>query len=96
MANNTYRSINKPMTMLGIDRSFFMACLFGGYLAFVVSDSRLIGLAAAGVLHCLFWWITITEPKLIQIWSRTLRQKQHYDALRHKPWSGVIVRVEEE
>jgi hypothetical protein len=60
--NVTHKAINKPLTILGVERKLFFVALIMGAAAFNVFGSLLGGLLVFASLFLMAQWATRTEP----------------------------------
>lgn len=80
-----YKSINKPLTIWGVERRlFFLALLMGG-ATFSLFGSLLSGLVMFAALYLLTRWATATDPQILRILLNSSRFKTHYDAAKREP-----------
>ncbi len=87
--NRVYKSLHKPLTYLGVERTLFFFVCVGAVGAFNLFNSLLAGFAvfiggfAFG--HC----VTNTDPAFLRIIARSDRFKTRYDAAKQ-----ILPRVE--
>lgn len=62
-----YRSLNKPLTILGSERGLFFLPAIIGAATFNLLGSQAGGLLMFAVLHILARWITVTDPQILRI-----------------------------
>ena len=78
-----YRSINKPLTIWGVERRlFFLALLMGG-ATFNFFGSLLGGILMFGALYLLARWTTKSDPQLLRILLNSSQFKTRYDPAKH-------------
>ena len=74
-----YRSLNRPLTILGVERGlFFLSAIVGG------ATFNFFGSLAGGLLMfiCLFVaarWATVNDPQLLRILLNSARLRAQYD-----------------
>jgi type IV secretory pathway TrbD component len=73
LAHRLYRSLNKPLTILGVERKLFMLAAFMSAATFNMFGS----------LVSLGRWATRTDPQILRILLNSSRQKTHYDPFKH-------------
>ena len=74
-----YKSMNTPLTILGIDRSlFFMAAVMGA-ATFNLLGSLISGLLMFGALYWFGRWATVTDPQILRIVLNSSKFKRRYD-----------------
>lgn len=83
LAHRLYRSLNKPLTILGVERKLFMLAAFMSAATFNMFGSLVSGLTMFAVLFGLGRWATRTDPQILRILLNSSRQKTHYDPFIH-------------
>jgi|SRR5215475_2155350 len=83
--NPVYRSLSRPLTILGAERKlfFFAMCLGAGTF-------NLLGSLAGGLLMflLLYWaarWATRTDPQILRLLLRSAKLRPLYDAAKFAP-----------
>ena len=77
-----YKSMNTPLTILGIDRSlFFMAAVMGA-ATFNLFGSLISGLLIFAALYLFARWATATDPQILRILLNASKFKRRYDPLK--------------
>lgn len=80
-----YKSINKPLTIWGVERRlFFLALLLGG-ATFNLFGSLLSGLVMFAALYLLARWATAVDPQILRILLNSSRFKTQYDPAKRDP-----------
>jgi type IV secretory pathway TrbD component len=79
MNKSVYRSLNKLMTLVGVDRRLFFIILIASLSVFQVSNSILPAAALFGVLWVFGRAATQADPRLIQILFKSSRFVERYD-----------------
>jgi len=89
MIHPAYRSLNKPLTICGVERRlFFMALVMGsGTLNFF--GSFVAGLAMFAALYAFSRWATHRDPQLLRILLNSSKFKARYDP--GKPGELVVL-----
>ena len=81
--NRVFKSLHKPLTYLGVERSLFFLICVAAVAVFNLFNS----LPGAGVVFlggfAIGHWLTYEDPVFLRILGRAQRYKQRYDA--HKP-----------
>lgn len=81
--NRVYKSLHKPLTYLGVERSLFFLICVAAVAVFNLFNSLL----GAGVLFlggfAIGHWLTNEDPAFLRILGCAQRYKRRYDA--HKP-----------
>ena len=77
-----YRTINKPLTVWGVERRlFFMASLMGAG-TFSFFGSLLGGIAMFMALFVVARWSTVHDPQLLRILLGSARWRARYDPFK--------------
>ncbi len=89
-ANRVYRSLHKPLTVLGVERGmlFTVAVLAGAVFNLMGSLLAALVIFAAGYVAARI--ATNTDPSILTIVFRSERLKTRYDAAKYEP---VLVEV---
>jgi type IV secretory pathway TrbD component len=89
-ANRVYRSLHKPLTVLGVERGmlFTVAVLAGAVFNLMGSLLAALVIFAAGYVAARI--ATHTDSRILTIVFRSERLKTRYDAAMHEP---VLVEV---
>jgi type IV secretory pathway TrbD component len=86
--NPIYRSLNKPLTILGVERKlFFLAALVGAGV-FNFFGSFLGGLLMFAALFLLARMVTAKDPQLLRILLNASKFKSRYDPAKLRPRKG--------
>jgi type IV secretory pathway TrbD component len=88
-SNRVFKSLHKPLTYLGVERSLFYFVCVASVGAFNLFDSVLAGLAFFIGGFGFGQWVTNTDPAFLQILAKSERYKPRYDAAKQ-----AIPRVE--
>ena len=79
-----YRSINKPLTLWGVERrQFFLALAMGG-ASFNYFGSFLGGLSMFAVLYLFCRWATARDPQILRILLNSSKFKCRYDPAKQE------------
>ena len=62
-----YRSINKPLLLMGVDRRYFFFAVVFGAAVFNLLGSLLGGLGIFAILYAFAHWATKTDPQILPI-----------------------------
>jgi type IV secretory pathway TrbD component len=87
-----YKSINKPLTMWGVDRQLFFVALIMGGATFNLFGSLLSGLVMFAALFFLARWVTRTDAQLLRILLNSARFKTQYDPAKRSSFSFSVLR----
>jgi len=78
--HTVYKSINKPLTIWGVERRLFFLALIMGGATFNLFGSVLSGLVMFAALFLLARWATATDPQILRILLNSSRFKARYDS----------------
>lgn len=87
-----YKSINKPLTIWGVERRLFFLALIMGGATFNLFGSILSGLVMFAALFLLARWATTTDPQILRILLNSSRFKRQYDCGKREQVSIRIAR----
>ena len=77
-----YKSMNKPLTILGAERRlFFLACIMGA-ATFNLFGSLMSGLLMFAALYGFARWATGVDPQILRILLNASKFKRCYDPLK--------------
>ena len=74
-----YKSINKALTIWGVERRLFFLALIMGGATFNLFGSLLSGLVMFAALFFLARWATGVDPQILRILLNSSRFKTQYD-----------------
>jgi type IV secretory pathway TrbD component len=83
-SNRVYKSLHKPLTYLGVDRSLFYLVCVAAVATFNLFNSLLAGLAIFIGGFAFGQWVTESDPAFLRILARSERFKARYDAAKQK------------
>lgn len=87
--NRVYRSLHKPLTYLGVERTLFFFVCVAAVGAFNLFNSLIAGLALFIGGFAFGHWVTNTDPAFLKILARSERYKSRYDGAKF-----TLLRVE--
>ena len=87
-----YKSINRPLTIWGVERGLFFLALIMGAATFNLFGSLLSGLAMFGALYFLARWATSADPQILRILLNSSWFKTQYDPVKRDQVRLQIVR----
>lgn len=90
--HRVYKSINKPLTIWGVERRLFFLALIMGGATFNLFGSLLSGLVMFVALYVMARWATATDPQILRILLNSARFKTQYDPAKRSPLGLSIVR----
>jgi len=82
--NRVYKSLHKPLTYLGVERTLFYFVCVGAVGAFNLFNSLLAGVAVFIGGFAFGHWVTNSDPAFLRILARTERYKARYDAAKQR------------
>lgn len=65
--HTVYRSINKPLLFMGVDRRYFFFAVIFGAAVFNLLGSLIGGLGVFAALYIFAGWATKTDPQILPI-----------------------------
>ena len=78
--NRVYKSLHKPLTYLGVERTLFFFICVAGVGTFNLFNSLLAGILVFLGGYAFGSWVTNTDPALLRILARSEKYKLRYDA----------------
>lgn len=81
--NRVYKSLHKPLTYLGVERTLFFFVCVAAVGAFNLFNSLLAGIAIFLGGFVFGRWVTNTDPAFLKILARSDRFKTRYDPAKH-------------
>jgi type IV secretory pathway TrbD component len=87
-----YKSINKTLTIWGVERRLFFLALIMGGATFNLFGSLLNGLVMFAALYLLARWATAVDPQILRILLNSSRFRPQYDPAKREPITLQIVR----
>jgi len=81
-ANRVFKSLHKPLTYLGVERTLFYFVCVGAVGAFNLFNSILAGIAVFIGGFAFGQWATNSDPAFLRILARSERYKTRYDAAK--------------
>src|SRR6266568_2538744 len=80
--NRVFKSLHKPLTYLGVERTLFYFVCVGAVGAFNLFNSILAGIAVFLGGFAFGQWVTNSDPAFLRILARSERYKARYDAAK--------------
>ena len=80
--NRVFKSLHKPLTYLGVERTLFYFVCVGAVGAFNLFDSILAGAAVFVGGFAFGYWATNSDPGFLRILAKSERYKLRYDAAK--------------
>jgi type IV secretory pathway VirB2 component (pilin)/type IV secretory pathway TrbD component len=82
--NRVFKSLHKPLTYLGVERTLFYFVCVGAVGAFNLFNSILAGIAVFIGGFAFGHWVTNSDPAFLRILAKSERYKLRYDAAKHQ------------
>jgi type IV secretory pathway TrbD component len=82
--NRVYKSLHKPLTYLGIERSVFFIICVSAVGLFNIFNSILAGVAVFIGGYLFGAWVTEKDPVFLQILAKSEKFNLRYDAAKQK------------
>src|SRR6201981_2353016 len=82
--NRVFKSLHKPLTYLGVERTLFYFVCVGAVGAFNLFNSILAGIAVFIGGFAFGHWVTNRDPAFLRILARSERYKLRYDAAKQQ------------
>jgi type IV secretory pathway TrbD component len=83
--NTVYRSISRPLTILGAERKLFFFAMCIGAASFNLLGSLLGGILMFLVLYFIARWATETDPQILRFLLTAAKLRTHYDPAKFSP-----------
>ena len=82
--NRVFKSLHKPLTYLGVERTLFYLVCVSAVGAFNLFDSLLAGIAVFIGGFAFGHWVTTSDPAFLRILAKAERYKPRYDAAKQE------------
>ena len=82
--NRVFKSLHKPLTYLGVERTLFYFIAVGAVGAFNLFNSMVAGIAVFIGGFAFGHWVTASDPAFLRILARSERYKLRYDAAKQQ------------
>jgi type IV secretory pathway TrbD component len=82
--NRVFRSLHKPLTYLGVERTLFFFICVGAVGCFNLFNSLLAGLAVFLGGYVFGSLVTNSDPAFLRILARSEKYKRRYDAAKQE------------
>jgi type IV secretory pathway TrbD component len=83
--NPVYRSLCRPLTILGAERKLFFFAMCLGAATFNLLESLLGGLLMFFLLYFLARWATETDPQILRFLLTSAKLRTQYDPAKFTP-----------
>ena len=87
-----YPALSAPLTLMGVERRWFLLSATIGMAMWNAINSILIGAATFCLLYGVGWWAWRVDPHMLTILRESVRFKTRYDPAKwaEQPWYLVI------
>jgi type IV secretory pathway TrbD component len=82
--NRVFKSLHKPLTCLGVERTLFYFVCVGAVGAFNLFNSLLAGIAVFIGGYAFGHWVTTSDPAFLNILAKSERYRLRYDAAKQQ------------
>ena len=90
--HQTYISLNKQLTILGVERQLFFGALIIGAATFNFFSSLVGGVVMFALLYSVARYFTTRDPQMLHILINAVRFKDRYDAAKREDYDVKVVR----
>jgi len=80
--SRVYKSLHKPLTYLGVERTLFYFVCVGAVGVFNLFNSLIAGVAVFLGGFAFGHWVTTSDPAFLRILAKSERYKLRYDAAK--------------
>ena len=80
--SRVYKSLHKPLTYLGVERTLFYFVCVGAIGAFNLFNSLIAGVAVFIGGYAFGSWVTNADPAFLRILAKSEKYKARYDAAK--------------
>lgn len=80
-----FRSLNRPLTILGAERKLFFFALVMGACVFNLFSSLLGALGMFFALYLFARWATRTDPQILRFLLNSTKIRAQYDPMKFEP-----------
>ena len=81
-SNRVFKSLHKPLTYLGVERTLFYFVCVGAVGTFNIFNSILAGIAVFIGGYAFGHWATASDPAFLRILAKSEKYKLRYDAAK--------------
>jgi type IV secretory pathway TrbD component len=83
--NPVYRTLNRPLTILGAERKLFFFALVIGACVFNLLNSVVGALAMFFAFYLFARWGTQTDPQILRFLLNSTKVRAQYDPMKFEP-----------
>lgn len=80
-----FRSLNRPLTILGAERKLFFFALVMGACVFNLLNSLVGALGMFFALYLFARWATRTDPQILRFLLNSTKIRAQYDPMKFEP-----------
>lgn len=84
--NPVFRSLNRPLTILGAERKLFFFALIVAACVFNLFDSLAGALGMFFALYFFARWATETDPQILRFLLNSSKIRTQYDPMKFEPF----------
>ena len=85
MTNPVFRSLNRPLTILEVERKLFFFALIMAACVFNLFNSLLAALGMFFALYLFARWATRTDPQILRFLLNSTKTRTQYDPMKFAP-----------
>ena len=89
--NRVYKSLHKPLTYLGVERTLFYFVCVSAVGAFNLFNSLIAGVAVFLGGFAFGQWVTNSDPAFLRILAKAEKYKTRYDAAKQSVPRAEVV-----
>jgi type IV secretory pathway TrbD component len=90
--NPVFRSLNRPLTILGAERKLFFFTLVVGACVFNLLNSLVGAVVMFFALYLFARWATQTDPQILRFLLNSTKVRTQYDPMKFEPFRARRVR----
>lgn len=84
-SNPVFRSLNRPLTLMGAERKLFFFALMMGAAVFNLLHTFLGGILMFCLLYLFARWATKTDPQILRFLLNSAKSRAQYDPAKFQP-----------
>lgn len=93
--HRVFKSINRPLTMMGVERRLFFFSVITGACTFNLFDSMLAGILVFILMYVFALWSTKNDPQYLRILLNSQKFKRQYCPMKFHPVGVVRVKTDD-
>lgn len=83
--NPVFRSLNAPLTIMGVERKLFFSAMVMGAGVFNLLHTFVGGLLMFALLYWFARWATKTDPQILRLLLNSAKTRAEYDPMKFTP-----------